>query len=248
MKITTKKIDKSLNSICNDFPGLWYKNHTGLLSDKYDILYTHEEITDILECSRNPIYFAEKYIKILDSEGSLVNIKLTSWQKEILSSILNEDRVINYGHRQTGLSLITKIAVLHSFLFRKNGIVMLSQNLSTTGQLSDSLIRMIQHLPLHLKPRIKTLNKKEIVSVRSKIKFGLDISKLYSKSKEPIDYYVDNAGYFDDHRSNIITYLNANESEIGDMKIGKMILSTTGGSDGDSFVNLMNSKHFKVNL
>jgi hypothetical protein len=73
--------------------------------------FTQEQQLEILRCSEDPIYFAEKYMKIVHVDHGLMTIKLYPYQKDMILSMHNERYTIAECARQSGkaLPLDTKI-------------------------------------------------------------------------------------------------------------------------------------------
>jgi hypothetical protein len=70
------------------------------------IEYTQEMINEIIKCSRDIIYFAEKYYTIVTIDAGKTNINLWDWQKKVLKSYVetpnNKQNVILRIARQSG--------------------------------------------------------------------------------------------------------------------------------------------------
>lgn len=63
---------------------------------------TLEQIQELYRCSIDPVYWAEKYIKIVSVDHGVIPIKLYDFQKEIIESTLNNRRTIVLTGRQQG--------------------------------------------------------------------------------------------------------------------------------------------------
>jgi len=63
---------------------------------------TLEQIQELYRCSIDPVYWAEKYIKIVSVDHGVIPIKLYDFQKEIIESTLNNRRTIVLTARQAG--------------------------------------------------------------------------------------------------------------------------------------------------
>lgn len=87
------------------------KNYKGYLGNQLikragvQIEWNQETLTEYLKCSKNPVYFAENYMNIVDADGNLQKIKLYDYQKEIISSLHNNRRTIVLTARQAGKAL-----------------------------------------------------------------------------------------------------------------------------------------------
>ena len=56
--------------------------------------FNMEQIQELLRCANDPIYWAEKYIKIVHVDHGIMPIKLYDFQKEIILATLTNRRVI----------------------------------------------------------------------------------------------------------------------------------------------------------
>lgn len=69
------------------------------------IEWTPALIREFAKCSADPLYFAEKYIKIVHVDKGLIPIKMYDYQREILEKITNNRRVCAVTSRQAGKCL-----------------------------------------------------------------------------------------------------------------------------------------------
>lgn len=98
------------------------------LVDKYRNVKTdsEKEIEERNKCRQDIIYFAEKYIKIKNLDNSLSNLTLFDKQKETLK-LWSSNRIhITLNSRQTGISVLHCILVIHDCLFneKRTNVVM----------------------------------------------------------------------------------------------------------------------------
>lgn len=63
--------------------------------------WTGEMLAEYIRCRDDPIYFIEKYVKIVTDEG-LVNIVLRDYQVEMLQKMHSSKEVISLQSRQSG--------------------------------------------------------------------------------------------------------------------------------------------------
>jgi len=68
--------------------------------------WTEEQIKEFLKCSEDPIYFSEKYIKIVHVDHGFIPIKLYDYQKEIIEKITNNRKLVTTASRQCGKCVI----------------------------------------------------------------------------------------------------------------------------------------------
>lgn len=63
---------------------------------------SQDDIYEMVKCANDPIYWAEKYIKIISVDKGLVPIKLYDYQKEIIMATLTNRNTIVLTGRQMG--------------------------------------------------------------------------------------------------------------------------------------------------
>lgn len=79
-----------------------YNGNSRLKKARKEIVYTPEMLEEYAKCADDPIYFAEKYIKIVHVDKGLIPIEMFDYQKEIAEKIMNGRRVIVTTSRQAG--------------------------------------------------------------------------------------------------------------------------------------------------
>lgn len=99
------------------------------------IEWTPERLEEYVKCMKDPIYFAENYVKIITLDDGFVNIELYDYQREIIQEITEGRRLAVNASRQSGKcvgintivtikldSRIIKITMgeLHEFLSEEN--------------------------------------------------------------------------------------------------------------------------------
>lgn len=79
-----------------------YNGNPNLKKPGVQIEWTPERLAEIAKCAKDPIYFAEQYIKIVTTDHGLVPIKLYDYQKDIANSITTGRTVVAVTSRQAG--------------------------------------------------------------------------------------------------------------------------------------------------
>lgn len=84
------------------------KNYRGYLGNDnikragVKVEWTPEQSLEILKCKRDPVYFAEKYMRIVNADGDVIPFELYDYQKEIIRSLHESRRMILLQARQSG--------------------------------------------------------------------------------------------------------------------------------------------------
>tara|TARA_R110000796_G_scaffold187964_3_gene304913 strand:+ start:425 stop:2047 length:1623 start_codon:yes stop_codon:yes gene_type:complete len=94
-----------------------YNGNTNIKRKGTSIQFSQEMIAEFIKCSKDPIYFAEKYIKIVHVDHGLIPIKMYDYQKEIANAITFNRRVTVNTSRQAGKTTTAVAIILHYVLF-----------------------------------------------------------------------------------------------------------------------------------
>ena len=83
------------------------------------IEWTPELIQEYYKCSKDPVYFAKKYIKIVHVDKGLVPFDMYPYQEEIVDKINRSRRVAVLTARQSGKTTTAVAIILHYILFNE---------------------------------------------------------------------------------------------------------------------------------
>jgi hypothetical protein len=116
MIFTTRLVDEASDKI-NDgivikrYQNPWLKSEVGLRRAGVSFRMSPEEQEEYIKCALDVHYFTEKYCKVKTEDGSVGQIKLREYQKEILDNFVNSRFNILMASRQVGKcnQLITKV-------------------------------------------------------------------------------------------------------------------------------------------
>lgn len=118
-----------------------YNGNPLLKKARKELSWTPEQILEWRKCKQDPIYFAEKYIKIVHVDDGLIPIRLYDYQKEIITKITNHRRVTVCTSRQAGKTTTAAAVILHYILFNKHKTVAL---LANKGDAAREILDRIQ--------------------------------------------------------------------------------------------------------
>ena len=79
-----------------------YRSNPLLKKCGIDLSYTQEQIEEYIKCSRDPIYFIENYVKIINVDDGVVPFRLYEFQKELITAVHENRRVVGRIGRQSG--------------------------------------------------------------------------------------------------------------------------------------------------
>lgn len=122
--------------------------------------WTQESILEYKKCMDNPIYFAEKYVKVISLDEGLVPFNLYPYQKEMFGRF-NEFRFnIILACRQSGKSISVCAYLLWYALFHpEKTVAILANKASTAREMLSRITLMLENLPFFLQAGTKALNK-----------------------------------------------------------------------------------------
>ena len=125
--------------------------------------FTKENIQEFQRCEKDPLYFIEKYMKIVSLDEGLIPFKLYDFQKDIVGTIHNNRFTIAKLPRQSGKSTTIISYLLHYAIFNPNSNVAILANKSSTAR--DILGRLqlaYENLPPWLQQGVLNWNKGSI--------------------------------------------------------------------------------------
>jgi hypothetical protein len=141
-----------------------YNGNALLKRSNQSIDWTPELVQEYLKCSQNPIYFAEKYIKIVNVDRGLIPIVLYKYQKEMLDSLANNRFTIVATARQAGKTTAISAGILWYIIFHPEKTVALLANKGDTAREILGRIQLAyQHLPKWLQQGVVEWNKGSFV-------------------------------------------------------------------------------------
>ena len=137
-----------------------YRDNPLLKKSGVKVEYTQEQVDEYIKCSKDPIYFAKNYIKIVNVDEGLINFKMWPFQQEMLKLFASNRFVITKCPRQVGKTTTTVAYMLWETIFRD------SQNcavLANKGSLARDILAKYQlayeNLPMWLQQGVVTWNK-----------------------------------------------------------------------------------------
>ena len=125
--------------------------------------WTLEKIKEYKKCSEDPIYFIEKYMKIISLDDGLIPMKLWDFQKDYIRHI-NEHRFnVVLAARQSSKSTSSIAFLLWYSLFHADKTIFLLANKGDTArELFGRFTLALENIPFFLQPGTKALNKSTV--------------------------------------------------------------------------------------
>ena len=141
----------------------FYNGNPNLKRAGEAIEYEPWQIEEIKKCIDDPIYFAERYYKIVQLDKGLTNINLYDYQKKALEILKNHRYTIFLQCRQSGKTTTIAIDILHHILFNSHQTVAILANKGATAREILARIKLAyENLPLWLQQGVEEWNKGSI--------------------------------------------------------------------------------------
>ena len=122
--------------------------------------FTKEHIEEFLKCKKDPVYFTEKHIKIVNVDEGLVSFDMYKFQKKLIRNFHKNRFNICKMPRQTGKSTTVVSYLLHYAIFNDNvNIGILANKAATARDLLGRLQLAYENLPSWMQQGIVAWNK-----------------------------------------------------------------------------------------
>ena len=140
-----------------------YLGNPKLKKANITIDFSEEEIQEIVKCSKDVVYFCEKYIKIVSIDEGLMPYQPYDYQKNIMRTVDENRFVICKMPRQTGKTTTMVAAMMHYALFNPDfNIAILANKAATSREILSRLQLAYENLPWFLQQGIVEWNKGNI--------------------------------------------------------------------------------------
>ena len=122
--------------------------------------FTQEQVLEIQNCMDNPVYFIEKYLRIVSIDEGLVPFHMYGFQKEMVDTFHNNRFSICKLPRQSGKSTVILAYILHYVIFNPNvNVAILANKSSTARDLLGRLQLAYENIPSFLQQGVLNWNK-----------------------------------------------------------------------------------------
>ena len=137
-----------------------YLNNPNLRAANVPYPYTEAEIKEFKKCKNDPIYFIEKYIKIVHPDKGLILLKLFDYQKEMIISYWKNRKTISNTSRQLGKTTVAAAFFCWYTIFNSNKTCAILANKALLAREILSRYQLAyENLPKFLQQGVITWNK-----------------------------------------------------------------------------------------
>ncbi len=141
-----------------------YKNLKNIKGVGVDITLDEEYFKEYTKCAKDPIYFIEKYVKIVTIDHGLQPTKLRKYQKKIIKSFMKERFIICKMPRQSGKTTTFSLCFLWYMLFHPDkSLAICANRKSLAVEILSKIKNSYEYLPWFLQQGAVTWNKTSIV-------------------------------------------------------------------------------------
>lgn len=140
-----------------------YAFNANIKKDGVQEEWTEETVAEYARCMKDPVYFAEKYIKVIHLDRGLVPFKLYDYQKKMFDHFNDNRFTIVLACRQSGKSISSVAYLLWYAIFHsEQTVVILANKGATAREMLGRITLMLENLPFFLQPGCKIANKGNI--------------------------------------------------------------------------------------
>ena len=137
-----------------------YLGNPNLKKANTQIDFTQDQIEEMIKCQADPVYFAKKYVKIVNVDEGLVPFEMWPFQEKLINRFHENRFNICMMPRQTGKSTTSVSYLLHYAVFNNNvNIGILANKASTARDLLGRLQTAYENLPKWMQQGILAWNK-----------------------------------------------------------------------------------------
>ena len=137
-----------------------YLSNPNLKRANTPIQFTEEQIIEFLTCKEDPVYFAKKYIKIVNVDDGLVKFNMWPFQERLVSNFHKNRFNICKMPRQCGKTTTVVSYLLHYIVFNDNvNVGILANKASTSREILSRLQLSYENLPKWMQQGIVSWNK-----------------------------------------------------------------------------------------
>jgi len=138
----------------------YFSRNPKLKAPGVDYPWTKEEVEEFIKCKKDPIYFIENYVKIIDVTGKVIIPELYEYQKKIIKSYLNNKLSITKQPRQSGKTLTVVMLFNWFLIFEPNRV---SYILANKADVAKKILAQVkfsyEQLPFFLQQGVVSWNK-----------------------------------------------------------------------------------------
>lgn len=193
-----------------------YRGNNNLKNSNVSIGWTKEMMEEWVRCKNDPIYFSEKYIKIVHVDHGFIPIELYDFQRALITSVHENRSTVAVTGRQQGKTTTAVCIILHYVLFNDFKLVAL---LANKGESSREILHRIklayEALPDWLQQGVVEWNKGSIELENGSIVLAASASSSNIRGKSCSLVYIDETSFvegWDEFSASVLPTLSSGKT------------------------------------
>lgn len=197
--------------------------------------WTKEDIKEYQRCMKDPVYFAEKYAKVISLDKGLVPFELYPYQKDMFEHFQNNRFSIVLACRQSGKSISSCIYILWYALFHPDQtIAVLANKGATAREMLARITLALENIPFFLQPGCKALNKGSLEFSNNSRIIAAATSGSSIRGLSVNLLFLDEFAFVDD----AATFYTSTYPVVSSGKTSRVIVTSTANGVGNIFHKL----------
>ena len=197
--------------------------------------WTKEDIKEYQRCMKDPVYFAEKYAKVISLDKGLVPFELYPYQKDMFEHFQNNRFSIVLACRQSGKSISSCIYILWYALFHPDQtIAVLANKGATAREMLARITLALENIPFFLQPGCKALNKGSLEFSNNSRIIAAATSGSSIRGLSVNLLFLDEFAFVDD----ATTFYTSTYPVVSSGKTSRVIVTSTANGVGNIFHKL----------
>jgi len=141
----------------------FYNGQQNLKASGVQISYTAEQVDEWIKCSKDPIYFIKKYVKVIHVDRGTVPFALHTYQERLILAYHENRKVIALAPRQYGKTICTAAYFLWVILFNSDkNIAILANKAAMAREILSRIQFSYENLPFWIQQGVIEWNKGSI--------------------------------------------------------------------------------------
>lgn len=225
-------------------PRFCYLGNTTVLRAGSQLTFSEAEVSEYIKCSRDVVYFAENYCKVIHVDRGLIDLKLFDFQKNFFDVLNNNLRVIALMPRQVGKTTTVAIWLLWYGLFHADKTIAILANKGAAAREVMSRVTLaLENLPFFLQAGCRELNKGSITWENNSKIFCSATTGSSIRGKSVSVVYIDEAAFLE----NAEEFYESTYPVVTSGKDTRVIITSTPRGTGNLFHRLWEGAVQKTN-
>jgi len=140
-----------------------YNGQQNLKASGVQISFTAEQVDEWIKCSKDPIYFIKKYVKVIHVDRGTVPFALYDFQEDIIRTYHENRKAVILTARQMGKTITTAAYFLWVILFNSDkNVAILANKAAMAREILSRIKFSYENLPFWIQQGVVEWNKGSI--------------------------------------------------------------------------------------